>query len=53
MFTYNIGFKTSTGFETETQLDATNEEELNELIESLKEEMDIAEILYIEEGHED
>ena len=45
---YNIGFRNSNKQPDETQLDVNSYEELIELIDSLKEEMDIQEIEYIE-----
>lgn len=48
LFTYNVGFLNSSGQEDETQLDASSIKELGELIESLKDEMDIQKITYIE-----
>ena len=48
MFTYNVGFLNSSGIEDETQLNADSIIELGELIGSLKDEMDIQKITYIE-----
>lgn len=48
LFTYNVGFLNSSGQEDETQLNASSIKELGELIESLKNEMDIQKITYIE-----
>ena len=45
---YNIGFRNSRKQFDETQLDVNSYDELEELIESLRDEMDIDEIEYIE-----
>ena len=48
MEVYNIGFRNSKKQFDETQLDVNSYNELEELIESLKDEMDIQEVIYIE-----
>lgn len=48
MFTYNIGFLDSSNNFSETQLNADSIIELGELIGSLKDEMDMQKITYIE-----
>ena len=53
MFTYNVGFYNSDNKLDETQLNADTMEELHNLIDSLREELDIREILYIEQTEEE
>lgn len=47
--TYNVGFQTLSGAEDETQLDARDMADLFNLIDSLKSELELALVLYIEE----
>lgn len=46
---YNVRFLKSNGVPDETQLNAENTEELIELVDSLREEMDITEIILMEQ----